>query len=39
MANLEIYVDGVAVRQIQTINAIANTMGAAIMKQYNMKES
>ncbi len=35
MADLEIYVNGVAVKQVQTANAIVDTMGATIMKQYN----
>jgi hypothetical protein len=35
MADLEIYVNGVAVKQVQIVNAIVDTMSAAIMKQYN----
>ena len=35
MADLEIYVNGVAVKQVQTVNAIVDTMNATIMKQYN----
>ena len=35
MADLEIYVNGVAVEQVQTANAIVDTMRATIMKQYN----
>ena len=35
MADLEIYVNGVAVEQVQTANAIVDTMSATIMKQYN----
>ena len=35
MADLEIYVNGVAVKQVQTANAIVDTMRATIMKQYN----
>ena len=35
MADLEIYVNGVAVKQVQTVNAIVDTMSATIMKQYN----
>ena len=35
MADIEIYVNGVAVKQEQTINAIVDTMSATIMKQYN----
>ena len=35
IADLEIYVNGVAVKQVQTVNAIVNTMSATIMKQYN----
>ena len=35
MADLEIYVNGVAVKQVQTANAIVDTMSATIMKQYN----
>ena len=35
MADLEIYVNDVAVKQVQTVNAIVDTMSAAIMKQYN----
>ena len=34
MADLEIYVNGVAVKQVQTANAIVDTMSATIMKQY-----
>ncbi len=35
MADLEIYVNGAAVKQVQTVNAIVDTMSATIMKQYN----
>ena len=35
MADLELYVNGVAVKQVQTVNAIVDTMSATIMKQYN----
>ena len=35
MADLEIYVNGVAVKQVQTVNAIVDTMSATIMKQHN----
>ena len=35
MADLAIYVNGVAVKQVQTVNAIVDTMSATIMKQYN----
>ncbi len=35
MADLEIYVNGVAVKQVQTVNALVDTMSATIMKQYN----
>ena len=35
MADLEIYVNGVAVKQVQAANAIVDTMSAAIMKRYN----
>lgn len=35
MANLEIYVNGVAVKQVQTVNAIVDTMSPTIMKQHN----
>ena len=35
MADLEIYVNGVAVKQVQGANAIVDTMSATIMKQYN----
>ena len=35
MADLEIYVNGVAVKQVQIANAIVDTMSATIMKQYN----
>ena len=35
MADLEIYVNGVAVKQVQTVNAIVDTMSATIIKQYN----
>lgn len=35
MADLEIYVNGVAVKQVQTVNAIVDTMSPTIMKQYN----
>ena len=36
IADLEIYVNGVAVKQVQTVNAIVNTMSATIMKQYKL---
>ena len=32
---LEIYVNGVAVKQVQAANAIVDTMSATIMKRYN----
>ena len=35
MADLEIYVNGVAVRQVQGANAIVNAMSATIVKQHN----
>ena len=35
MADLEIYVNGVAVRQVQSANAIVDTVSAIIMKQHN----
>src|SRR5699024_5239385 len=35
MADLEIYVNGVAGKQVQTANAIVDTMSTTIMKQYN----
>lgn len=35
MADIEIYVNGVAVKQVQTVNAIVGTMSATIMKRYN----
>ena len=35
MADLEIYVNGVAVKQVQAANAIVDTMSATIMKRYN----
>ena len=35
MAGLEIYVNGATVKQVQTVNAIVDTMSATIMKQYN----
>ena len=35
MADLEIYVNGVAVRQVQGANAIVDTVSATIMKQHN----
>ena len=35
MADLEIYVNGLAVKQVQIANAIVDTMSATIMKQYN----
>ena len=35
MADLEIYVNGVAVKQVQAANAIVDTMSATIMKQHN----
>ena len=34
MADLEIYVNGVAVKQVQTVTAIVDAMSATIMKQY-----
>ena len=35
MADLEIYVNGTAVKQVQSANAIVDIMSATIMKQYN----
>ena len=35
MADLEIYVNGVAVKQVQAANAIVDIMSATIMKQHN----
>lgn len=35
MADLEIYVNGVAVKQVQAANAIVDAMSATIMKRYN----
>ena len=35
MADFEIYVNGVAVKQVQAANAIVDTMSATIMKRYN----
>ena len=35
MAELEIYVNGIATKQVQGANAIVDTMSAAIMKRYN----
>ena len=35
MADLEIYVNGTAVKQVQSANAIVDIMSAAIMKQHN----
>ena len=35
MADLEIYVNGIAGKQVQSANAIVDTMSATIMKQYN----
>ncbi len=35
MADLEIYVNGTAVKQVQSANAIVDIMNATIMKQYN----
>ena len=35
LADIEIYVNGVAVKQVQTVNAIVDTMSATIMKQHN----
>ena len=35
MADLEIYVNGTAVKQVQSANAIVDAMSATIMKQYN----
>lgn len=36
MAELEIYVNDVAMKQVQTVNTIVDTMSATIMKQYNL---
>lgn len=35
MPDLEIYVNGVVIKQVQTVNAIVHTMSATIMKKYN----
>ena len=35
MADLEIYVNGIAGKQVQSANAIVDTMSATIMKRYN----
>ena len=35
MADLKIYVNGVARKQVQSVNAIVNAMSATIMKQHN----
>ena len=35
MADLEIYVNGIAGKQVQSANAIVDAMSATIMKQYN----
>ena len=35
MADLEIYVNGTAVKQVQSANAIVDAMSAMIMKQHN----
>ncbi len=35
MADLEIYVNGTAVKQVQNVNAIVDAMSATIMKQHN----
>ena len=35
MADLEIYVNGVAVKQVQSVNTIVDAMSATIMKQHN----
>ena len=35
MADLEIYVNGIAGKQVQSANAIVDTMSATIMKQHN----
>ena len=35
MADLEIYVNGIATKQVQGANAIVDTMSATIMKRYN----
>jgi hypothetical protein len=35
MADLEIYVNGIAGKQVKSANAIVDTMSATIMKQYN----
>ena len=35
MADLEIYVNGTAVKQVQSANAIVDAMSATIMKQHN----
>ena len=35
MADLEIYVNGTAVKQVQSANAIVDIMSATIMKQHN----
>ena len=35
MADLEIYVKGIATKQVQSANAIVDAVSAAIMKRYN----
>ncbi len=35
MADLEIYVNGIAGKQVQSANAIVDAVSATIMKQYN----
>lgn len=35
MANLEIYVNGIATKQVQSANAIVDAVSATIMKQHN----
>ena len=35
MADLEVYVNGIAGKQVQSANAIVDTVSAAIMKQHN----
>ena len=35
MADLEIYVNSVAVKQVQSVNTIVDAMSATIMKQHN----
>ena len=36
MADLEIYVNGIAGKQVQSANAIIDAVSATIMKQYNL---